>query len=74
MLVISTARMLTGGMVPTAWMESAWLVGQVLTTLLSFIIQRILPAFILTVGTVVPTLILRLLLLTRTAAYLPDVS
>ena len=73
MLVILTARMLTGAMVPTVWMESAWLVGQVLTTLLSFIIQRILPAFILTAGTMILTLILRLLVLTWTAAYLTDV-
>ena len=61
-------------MVATAWMESAWLVGQVLTALLSFIIQRILAAFILAAGTVVLTLILRLLVLNRTAAYLTGVS
>ena len=73
MLVILTARMLTGAMVQTAWIESAWLVGQVLTTLLSFIIKRILPAFILVAGTGVLTLILRLLVLNRTAAYLAEV-
>ena len=74
MLVILTACMLTGAMVPTVWMESAWLVGLALTALLSFIIQRSLPAFILAAGTVVLTLIFRLLDLTRTAAYLIDVS
>ena len=69
-----TARMLTGAMVTAVWMESAWQVGQVLTILLSFIIQRILPAFILAARTVVPTLILRLLVLTRTPDYLTEVS
>ena len=52
MLVILTARMFTGAMVQTVWMESAWLVGQVFTVLLSFIIQWILPVFILAAGTV----------------------
>ena len=74
MLVILTARMLTGAVVPKVWMKSAWLVGRVLTTLLSFIIQRILPAFILATGTVVLTPILRLLVMPWTAAYLTDVS
>ena len=71
-----TVRMLTRAMVQTMWMESAWLIGQVLTTLLFFIIQRILPAFILAAGTVVPVLILilRLLVLTRTVAYLTEVN
>ena len=40
MLMILTARMLTGAMMPTLWMESAWLIGKVLTALLSFIIQK----------------------------------
>ena len=70
MLVVLTARMLIEAMVPTVWMESAKLVGQALTALLSFIIQRVLPALILAAGTVV----LRLLVLTRTAVYLTDVS
>ena len=74
MLVILTARMLTGTMVPTVWIESAWMVGQVSTALSSFTIQRILPAFILAAETVVLTLILHLLVLTRTAACLADVS
>ena len=74
MLVILTARMLTEAMVPAVWMENAWLVGQVLTALLSFIIQRVLPAFILADGTVALTLILRLLVLTWTTAYLTNVS
>ena len=74
MLVILTACMLTEAMVPTVWMENAWMVGQVLTDLFSFTIQKILPTFILAAGTVVLTLILRLLVLTRTAANLTDVS
>ena len=60
-------------MVPAVRMERAWLVGQVLTTMLFFIAQRNLPASILAAGTVILTLILRLLVLTRTAAYLTDV-
>ena len=40
MLVVLTARMLTGDMAPTARIESVWLIGQVLTFLLSFIIQK----------------------------------
>ena len=67
-----TARMLTEAMMSTVRMESVWLVAQVLTPLLSFITQRILPASILAAGTVLLTLILRLLVLTRTAAYLAD--
>ena len=73
MLAILTARMLTGAMVPTVLMESAWLLGQVLKALLFFITQRILPASILAAGTVVLTLILRLLVLTQKAAYLEEV-
>ena len=68
MLVILTARMLIGAMVPTVWMESAWLVGQVLIAVFFFIIQR----FLVT-GTVVLTLLSSLLVLTRTAAFLIDV-
>ena len=64
--------MLTGTMVPTVWMESAWMVGQVSTALSSFTIQRILPAFILAAETVILTLILHLLVLTRTAACLAE--
>ena len=48
------------------------LVGQVLTAVLSFVIQRILQASILTAGTMVLTLILCLLVLTQRAAYLTD--
>ena len=72
-LEILTARILTGAMVPTVRIESAWLVGQVLTAMLSFLTQRILPASILAAGTVILTLILRLLVLTRTATHLTDV-
>ena len=50
-------------------------VGQVLisTALLSFIKQKILPASTVATGTMVLTLILRLLVLTRTVAYLINV-
>ena len=74
MLLVLTALMLAEAIAPTVRLESAWLVGQVLTTLLSIIIHRILPAFILAAGTAILTLILRLLVLTWTAAYLTDVS
>ena len=73
MLTTLTSLILTGAMVAIVRMESAWMVGQVLTALLSFITQRILPAFILAARTVVLTLILLLLVLTRTTAYLIDV-
>ena len=66
--------MLTGAMVTAVWMKSAWQVGQVLTILLSFIIQRILPSFILATETVALTLILRLLVLTRTPDCLIEMS
>ena len=46
---------------------------QVLTTLLSFVTQRILPAFTLTAEKVAIILIVRLLVLIRTAVYLKDV-
>ena len=74
MLAILTARMLTGTMVPTVRMEGVWVVRQVLTALLFFFTQKTLPASILAAETVVLTLILRLLVLTRTAAYLKNVK
>ena len=73
MLATLTARMLTGAMVLTMGMESVWLVEQVLTALLFFITQKILPASILVAGTVVLTLMLRLLVLASKATYLTEV-
>ena len=70
MLATLPARMLTGSMVPTVRMESVWLVGRVLTTLLSY--DPSMPVSILAPETLVLTLILHLLVLTRTAAYLTD--
>ena len=69
MVAILTARMLIRAMVPIVRMESAWLVGQVLTASLSFTNQKTLPASILAAGTVVLTLIMRLLVLTRTTVF-----
>ena len=66
-LVTLTACMFTRAMVK---MGSVWLVGQVLTALLFFIRQRILPASTLVAGTVVLTLILYFVERTQTATYL----
>ena len=73
MLAALTALMLTEAMVPTVRMESVGLIGQVLTALLSVMTQRILPASTLATETVVLTLILHWLVLTRTDAYLTGV-
>ena len=73
MLTILTSRMLIGAMVPTVRMESVWLVGQILTALLSFTTPSILSASTLAIETVVLTLILHSLVSTRTATYLTDV-
>ena len=53
--------------------NSAELVGQVSTALFSYITLKILPASTMAAGTVVLTLILHLVVLTPTAAYLTDV-
>ena len=53
-VAILTVVMLTGVTMITVWTVSAWLAGQVLIVLPSYIMPRMLPVFILAAGTLAP--------------------
>ena len=71
MLATLTALVVAGAMAPTVLMESVWMVRQ-LIALLSFIIKRILLGSSPTAETEVITLVLPLLVLNWSLAYLRD--
>ena len=73
MLTILIVHMSTGVIEPTGPMESALLLGLVLTALSLSTIQRMWPLFILAAGTLAPTMIY-LSVLIQTAVYLTDAS